>query len=259
MSASFTVDFEKVIALVKETRPLLLNRQKAAQIDTKGRSDFVTQVDYSVQSFLCGKLAEWYPQIQVLGEEGQKQALDWQKPVWILDPVDGTSNLIHNYRRSCVALGLWDGMELVFGCVYNPFADEIFTAIRGKGAFLNNATIHVSPVDSYEHSLIVFGTTPYTKSRSEEVFERARRIFCHCEDIRRSGSAEIDLCDVACGRLEGFFEMDLKPWDFAAGAVILEEAGGSIKNVKGCPIRPWEHGDIVATNGKIEAFLLADM
>ena len=253
------VDFQAVVELVRRTKPLILNEDKAHQVTVKGLADYVTQVDFSVQKHLTEELARLYPDIQFLGEEGQKHALDWTRPVWILDPVDGTTNLIHDFQESCVSLGLWDGRELVFGCVYNPFHEELFTAVKGQGAYLNGRKMTVSDRPDLRHSLIMVGTSPYEKNRADEVFDKMKRLFVASEDIRRSGSAAIDLCTVACGRADGFFEYNLKPWDYAASAAIIMEAGGSVTGLDGKPIFPGENATVVASNGHIQQDLLGEL
>ena len=250
------VDYDKVISLVLNTRALILNSDKAHQVTEKGLADYVTQVDFSVQNYLTHALAEEYPRIQFLGEEGQKEALDWTRPVWILDPVDGTTNLIHDFQMSCVALGLWDGTQMAFGCVYNPFRNELYRAVRGQGAWLNDRRISVSDRPTLAKSLIMVGTSPYEKDRAGEVFAKMKRVYLACEDIRRSGSAALDLCTVACGRADGYFEDTLGPWDFAAGSVILEEAGGTFTNAAGEPVFPGRRSGVAATNGRIHRELL---
>ncbi len=250
------LNYEPIIQLVLNTKDLILNTEKAHQVTVKGLADYVTQVDFSVQNYLVNALADAYPDIQFLGEEGQKDALDWSRPVWILDPVDGTTNLIHDYQNSCVALGLWSGTQLVFGCVYNPFHNELYHAIRGEGAYLNNRRISVSDRPTLSRSLILVGTSPYEKDRADEVFDKIKRIYVASEDIRRSGSAALDFCTVACGRVDGFFEYNLKPWDYAAGSVILEEAGGTFSTPDGKTVFPGENADVVGTNGRIQQELM---
>lgn len=250
------VNYQKIIELVLNTKDLILNTEKANQVTVKGLADYVTQVDFSVQSYLVNALADAYPEIQFLGEEGHKEHLDWTRPVWILDPVDGTTNLIHDYQNSCVALGLWDGTQLVFGCVYNPFHNELYRAVRGEGAYLNDRKISVSDRPALSRSLILVGTSPYEKDRADEVFDKIKRVYVASEDVRRSGSAALDFCTVACGRVDGFFEYNLKPWDYAAGSVILEEAGGRFTTPTGKTVFPGENSDVVGTNGLIQQELM---
>lgn len=253
------VEFEKVTALVLDTKRLILNADQAQQVTVKGRADYVTQVDFAVQNELLSKLGACCPGIQFLGEEGQKRQLDWSKPVWILDPVDGTTNLIHDYQMSCVALGLWDGARLVYGCVYNPFREELFQAVRGQGAYLNGRRISVSKRSTLANSLIMVGTSPYEKDRADLVFDRIKRVYAASEDIRRSGSAALDCCAVACGRADGFFEYNLKPWDYAAASVILEEAGGAFTTMEGTAVFPGKNADVAGSNAAIHQEFLAKL
>lgn len=250
------IDFDRVTALIRQTKPLLLDSRKAAEITEKGRADYVTAVDLSVQSFLVDKLEALVPGIQFVCEEGEPSRVDWDQPVWILDPVDGTTNLIHDFHASAVSLGLWNGSAMEYGCVYNPFREELYRAERGRGAFLNGERIHVSTAGTLAHSVVVVGTAPWDKSRADQVFRTIEEIFQSCEDIRRTGSAALDCCSVACGRAEGFFEYDLKPWDYAAGSLLVEEAGGRFTDLEGRGFRPDHRADLIATNGRIHQELV---
>ena len=250
------IDYDRVTELVRQTKSLVLNSRQAAQITVKGRADYVTQVDFSVQEYLVGALKGLYPDSQFLCEEGAHAALDWDRPIWILDPIDGTTNLIHDFHTSAVSLGFWNGREMEYGCVYNPFREELYRAVRGQGAFLNDAPIHVSQVKTMSRSLVAVGTAPWDKTRVDQVFRTLRHIFLACEDIRRTGSAALDCCSVACGRTDGFFEYDLKPWDYAAGSLLVEEAGGSFTDLKGNRFRPDRVADLIASNGQIHRELV---
>ena len=149
--------------------------------------------------------------------------------------------------------------EIVFGVVYNPFTKETFWAAKGQGAYLNDKPIHVSPAAEMGNCLFNFGTGPYQKELAPQNFAILQKIYAKCQDIRRTGAASIDLCYVAAGRCEGFFEITLKPWDYAAGSVILTEAGGKITDWSGNPV-PFDHGSsIAATNGHIHDMLLAEL
>lgn len=254
---SMVIDYDKVTALVLEAKSLVLNTGNAGKITEKGASDYVTQVDFSVQDFMVKKLGELYPEIQFLCEEGEKSALDWDRPIWILDPVDGTTNLIHDFHMSAISLGLWNGREMEYGCVYNPFWDELYRAVRGRGAYLNGRHIHVSGAESMSRSVVAVGTAPWDKTRVDQVFDTLKKIFLSCQDIRRTGSAALDCCSVACGRADGFFEYDLKPWDYAAGSLLIEEAGGRFTDLEGRPFRPDRKADIIGTNGKIHDELIS--
>lgn len=250
------VDAAKIMELARTVKPLFLDHEGASRIQVKGVANFVTQVDLQVQEMIQKGLRNLYPDIQFMGEEKDNSEIDFDGAVWILDPVDGTTNLIHDFRNSAVSLGLCDRGEMVCGVVYQPFTDEVFHAQKGKGAFLNRKPIHVSASASMGESLISIGTTPYEHAYADRNFAIFKKVFLDCQDIRRIGSAAIELCFVACGRLEAFFEMNLKPWDFAAGLLIIEEAGGTVTDFEGGRPLPWEKGNIVGSNGKIGRILV---
>lgn len=247
---------ESVIAAVREAGELLCG-DAVHEIHAKSRTDFVTDVDFRVQSSLRARLGVLAPEVQFMGEEQDNSALDPSRPFWILDPVDGTTNLIHGLRRSAVSLALADGGETVFGVIWNPYARELFTAVRGGGAFLNGVRIHVSPTAELASSLVYMGTAPGRRDWSERVFRDMRAVYEHCIDIRRGGSACLALCDVACGRAEAYAERWVCPWDHAAGALIVSEAGGRATDCSGAALSLTESGGILASNGAVHGELLA--
>lgn len=244
------MDIRDVIELVKQAKPFIQNRDMADHIKVKGPADYVTQVDTNVQKFLSEKLYELAPQIQFLGEEEGLHAMS-SDTFWILDPVDGTTNLIHDYQHSTVSLGLYEKGEIVMGVIYDPFREEVFYAEKGKGSFRNGEPIHAARAGTLGETIVAIGTAPYQKELAHENFQRFERIFMKCQDIRRTGSAAMDLAYVACGRIGGFFEARLQPWDFAAGMLLVEEAGGRITRFDGSAVNPVEPGEILATNGKL--------
>ena len=244
------MDIRDVIELVKQAKPFIQNRDMADHIKVKGPADYVTQVDTNVQKFLSEKLYELAPQIQFLGEEEGLHAMS-SDTFWILDPVDGTTNLIHDYQHSTVSLGLYEKGEIVMGVIYDPFREEVFYAEKGKGSFRNGEPIHAAQAETLRETIVAIGTAPYQKELAHENFQRFERIFMKCQDIRRTGSAAMDLAYVACGRIGGFFEARLQPWDFAAGMLLVEEAGGRITRFDGSAVNPVEPGGILATNGKL--------
>lgn len=237
---------KEIIQLVHQTRPLIMDQNKARDITVKGPADFMTQVDLSVQNFLRKALLEKYPQIQFMGEEDHLNTIDPSKPAWILDPIDGTTNLIYDFHHSAVSLGYYENHQIQMGVVYNPFTAETFWAKRGEGAFLNGQPICVRPTAALDHSLISIGTSPYDKDMAEKNFRLFKTLFLKSLDIRRTGAASLDLAYTACGRLDGYLERNLKPWDFAAGSVILEEAGGIITTYDGSPVNYCKNQDILA-------------
>ena len=193
------------------------NRKVANQVREKGACDYVTAVDEAVQKFIQQKLGELYPHIQFMGEGQDNSAIDMEGLVWVLDPVDGTTNLAHDYRNSAISLALLNNGEVVLGIIYNPFSNEMYYAQKGEGSFLNGKAIHVSPAKTMGESLISIGTSPYFKEEAEENFKLFTDIFKDCQDIRRCGAASLDLAYVACGRIDGYVENRLKIWDYAAG------------------------------------------
>lgn len=253
---SISIDTEKVLSLLRRCKPIVLDKLSAHQVTEKGLSDYVTAVDFHVQDFLDHELHALYPDIQLLSEEKPPEGLDYTRPCWILDPIDGTANLIHNFKESAISLALWDGEALAFGAVYNPFTDELFHGAKGQGAWLNDAPIHVSDRPDLIHGLMIVGTSPYHKEWSHEVFDLIRRVFERSEDIRRGGSAALEICKVACGRADGYVEKELKPWDYAGGMAILLEAGGKATDFTGKQQLAWQYSDGVFTNGNIHPELL---
>ena len=241
---------ETLIQIVTSVKSIITDRSMAENVKEKGTADFVTAVDISVQNKIRQQLAKQFPEAGFLGEEDHSKQFDYQKKVFVLDPVDGTTNLIHNYQMSAVSLALVENGTVTKGIVYNPFSEEPFCAQRGKGAFLNNSPIHVSSAQTLSDGLIAIGTSPYEKERTDNLFLLFKNIFLKAQDIRRSGSAALDLCYVAAGRIDGYFEQNLKPWDFAAGSLILQEAGGKITDFSGKKITIFSNCDILAaTNG----------
>ena len=244
------MDIRDVMDLVRQAKVFVQNRDMAEHIKVKGPADYVTQVDTNIQNFLSEKLHELAPDIQFLGEEEGLHAMSGDT-FWILDPIDGTTNLIHDYQHSTISLGLYDKGEIVMGIIYDPFREEIFHAEKGKGSFRNGEPIHVAAAETLGDTIISIGTAPYQKELAHENFQKFERIFTKCQDIRRTGSAAMDLAYAACGRTGGFFEARLQPWDFAAGMLLVEEAGGKVTRFDGSRINPTEPGEILATNGKL--------
>ena len=249
-------DIQTLIRLVHETRPLITETENAKNITVKGYADFVTKVDTSVQDFLRKKLFDLAPQVQFMGEEEGHSDLDPARPFWILDPVDGTTNFIHNYGHSAISLALAEDGQVVFGVVYNPYRQECFTAVRGQGAQCNGRPIQVSTAPHLSDSLVAVGTVPGHRELGQQAFAQMWAVYNACQDIRRSGSASLDLCDVACGRVDGYLELYLQPWDYAAGSLILAEAGGCATGLDGAPLCLTQGGPLLSSNGRIHTALL---
>ena len=192
----------------------------------EGHANFVTNIDRRVQAYLEKALTKLLPGSLFIGEEKDNSDLT-DAPTWIVDPLDGTTNMIHDYRLSAVSIALCEKKEPVAGVIWQPYTRELFYAEKGGGAYLNGRPIHVSDTP-YSRALVAVGTAPYYEELQKPGMAMALNFLHDCADLRRSGSAAMDLAYLACGRLDIFFELRLKPWDYAAGSLILQEAGGMI-------------------------------
>ncbi len=225
------------------------------EVYKKGSVDLVTEYDKKIEEFLKPRLAALFEDFEVVGEESFGGEMP-DRAIFI-DPIDGTTNFVHHIAYACISVGVWKDGEPLEGAIYNPILEELFWARRGEGAYLNGQKIGVSPTKELIDALIATGF-PYTKTQKGRdfrfVIESMERLLPHTRDIRRLGSAAVDLSYVACGRFAGFYEVNLKPWDVAAGILMVEEAGGIVTNHLG---EPYRFGDIiVATNGHIHRQLL---
>ncbi len=249
--------FASACQLVKEAGSLFADRDRASRIRKKAPTDYVTETDTTVQAFLRKRLASLDPSIGFLGEEQAEAPWDFSGPVWILDPVDGTNNLIHAFPHCGISLALAEEGRTRMGIVYNPWNGELFTACQGEGAFLNGAPVQASGVRRLSSALVAVGTAPGHREYAEGTFARMRRVFDHCQDIRRMGAASLELCAVACGRLDGFFEECLQPWDYAAGMLVASEAGGMVTDRHGQPLSFRPDQEVFASNGLLHQELAA--
>ena len=229
MNASELLRLRQEVTRIVREAGAFMAAQSAHEVMTKeGHANFVTDMDVAVQERVIRGLRQAFPEAAVLAEE--QEGHDEAEYLWVIDPIDGTTNFICGLRFSCISVALVHRNESILGVVYNPYSEELFEASKGHGAFLNERPIHVSE-RLVEKSVVGFGTSPYHTELADQTFRAARMIFEKCADIRRSGSAALDLAYVACGRLDGFFEYILSPWDYAAGACLIREAGGMISGV----------------------------
>ena len=247
----------EISRLVRQAGELFFDETLSGQRQEKGLRDYVTQTDATVQGFLRQALTKQFPKVDFLGEEQPSHCWDFQGPVWVLDPVDGTANLIHHLGYSAISLALVEAGRPVLGVVYNPYTRELFSAREGNGAFLNGRPIRVSLTAALAEALVAVGTAPGARQEAPETFRRMARVYAACQDIRRMGAASLELCAVACGRLEGFYEDHLKPWDYAAGMLLVQEAGGTVSTRQGKALTFRPDGDIFAANGCLAQALLA--
>ena len=223
------------------------------EIALKGRIDLVTQTDLAVEELLLEELPRLLPGSTVLAEESHA-SLDPGALTWIVDPVDGTTNYAHGLPIVAVSVALWKGDRVEMSAVHVPMLGELFWAMRGQGAFLNGVRIKVSEEGNMQDSLIATGFPYSFYTEVDQICLRLRRVLLASQGIRRLGSAAVDLAYTACGRFEGYYETGLRPWDTAAGWLLVEEAGGRVSGLDG------EYGlgghMIVATNGRIHEDLL---
>lgn len=240
----------KIVDVVRECGEIILHadRSKSCIDEKTGHANFVTAYDKKIQQILQKRLLQILPEAVFVGEEEDIHASIAKGYAFIADPIDGTTNFIKDYHMSVVSVGLTSDGEKYMGVVYNPYSDEMFTAVKGQGAYLNDKPIHVSS-QPLSNGLVLFGTAPYYEELSKRSFEMAYDYFRQALDVRRSGSAAFDLCSVAAGRAELFFELRLSPWDYAAGALILEEAGGKVTTIQGEPLTLQAGCSVLATNG----------
>ena len=211
-------------SIVRSAGEIILRCEGFRVEQKEGHANFVTSVDEEVQRFLIDELKKLLPDSLIIGEEQENEPLT-DAPTWVIDPLDGTTNFIHGYRFSAISVALMENGVPVLGVVYQPYTKELFYAEKGKGAFLNDQPIRVSAIPM-EQAVIGFGTSPYDAELAEKSMAAALHFLQHAADIRRMGSAALDLAYVAAGRHDVFFELMLRPWDYAAGLLLVEEAGG---------------------------------
>lgn len=235
-------DFNIVVDTVKkiaaEAGKYLIEKSSddISVMEKSSHRDLVTNLDIRVQEFIINQLKEEFDGAGFISEEtSNDDKAPFSELVFIIDPIDGTSNFIKSMNYSCVSIGCFSNGVPMAGVVYNPYADEMFSAVKGKGAYLNDKAISVTDGHISE-SLVIFGTAPYDIDTTDDTFDKVKKIYTKCLDIRRFGSAALDICNVACGRAGLYFEGRLSLWDYAAAAVILTEAGGTICNYSGKPL-----------------------
>lgn len=227
------------------------------RIEHKGRIDLVTEADTAAEQEIITILSKERPEIAVLAEESSNSYQGAPAgPTWIIDPLDGTTNFAHGFPWFGTSIGcLMDGISQV-AVIYLPLQDELFCATRGGGAWLNSERLRVSAADELDQALLATGFPYDVQTHPEPVVAALRAVLTRAQGVRRAGAAALDLAYVACGRLDGFWEIKLKPWDTAAGLLLLEEAGGRITDFRGRPFSPFVP-ELLATNGRIHDHLAA--
>ena len=203
-------------------------------VTMKGPKDFVSEVDRTAEATIVETLLEAYPDHAILAEEGTAQGANAHaENLWIIDPLDGTTNFLHGFPQYCVSIGLQQKGQITQAVIYDPVRNDLFTATRGRGAFLNDRRIRVSKRAHLRDCLIGTGFPFRDGSYVDTYLAMMKTMIEHTAGLRRPGAAALDLAYVACGRLDAFWEMGLSPWDMAAGALLIQEAGGLVGDLKG--------------------------
>ena len=226
--------------------------------ELKSKANLITKADIEAQKRIISVISAAFPAHAFLAEEAQKNIKTDGRFKWVIDPIDGTTNYAHTFPHSAVSIALADNNKILLGGVYDFFKEETFTAIKGQGAKLNGKKIAVSKTKRLEDSLLITGFAYDRKVLEGKCLPLFKKLMLTAHDIRRSGSAALDLCWAATGRIDGYWEFNLQPWDVAAGKLILEEAGGKITDFAG---KPWgalaNYGaQTLATNAKIHKEML---
>ncbi len=246
---------EVAIAAARQAGALLrMHWERGVVAEHKGEIDLVTEADRASEALILSLLSGQFPDHAFYAEESGASGAP-SSHVWVIDPLDGTTNFAHGFPVFAVSLALQVDGQTELGVTLDPLRDELFTAQRGRGAFLNGRPLRVSDTPDLAHSLLVTGF-PYDRQTSEHNNVRQHNAFLmRAQGVLRVGSAALDLASVACGRLDGFWEFKLSPWDLAAGALLVELAGGQVTDPEGGPIGLKPPG-IVASNGRIHGEML---
>lgn len=249
------VDTAKAAGAILRER-LSLDRQ----IDYKGAIDLVTDSDRASEELIASAILNRFPEHRFVGEEATFLSGDTPAGIelysWLVDPLDGTTNYAHRYPHFAVSIGLEHAGQVILGVVYDPMRDELFVAERGGGATLDGQPIQVSAIDRVDRSLLGTGFAYDADGRAENA-RVWNGFLSRTQGVRRDGSAALNLCYVACGRLDGFWERPLNAWDMAAGSLLIEEAGGIVMGYAGSPFGPYRREVIAANSGLFEE--LAEM
>ena len=254
-----TPTLSEVERLAREAGAILrAGYSKEHQVNYKGVIDLVTEVDHESEAYLLGEIQGRYPGHHIFAEEsGIIQGND--EHIWFVDPIDGTVNYAHQIPVFCVSIAYASRGNLLLGAVYDPMRDEMFAAERGKGARLNGKPIHVSAATELHRSLLATGFPYDAWNTKQDNFANFVHFAKMTQGVRRLGSAALDLCYVAAGRFDGFWEISLKPWDVAAGALISEEAGAIVTNVEGDPDYLSSPQSVISANPGIHAHMLQEL
>jgi len=231
------------------------NVGKNLSVRYKGEINVVTHVDRAAERIIVNAIKKSFPGHAILAEENDYARVR-SDYTWIIDPLDGTTNFLHGFPFFCVSVALFKKGKPLVGVVYDPERGELFTSARGGGAYLNRKKISVSKVRGLKKAMLVTGFAYNIKISRNNNIENFARFLKASQAVRRAGSAALDLCYVACGRFDGFWELYLNPWDTAAGALILEEAGGKITKFDGSPFTVYDK-ELLASNSKLHSKMIS--
>lgn len=240
----------------REAATLILQAHDVLAENKTGRRDVVTAYDKRVQELLIERFSATLDDVRFFCEENDRHDDLHAQHVFIIDPIDGTMNFVHGFRHSCISVAYMSRGELRAAAVCNPYANELFTAVKGEGAFLNGRPIHAAR-EALSETLVCCGTAPYDTNLADRTFALMKMAYLRGLDIRREGAAALDLCSVAAGRAGVFFELGLSLWDYAAGRLIVEEAGGVCCTMEGKPMPMDPSRPTVVAGGRraVEEFL----
>jgi len=259
LSLNFNHELDVAIIAAHRAGGLLrMHFERGVQAHTKSTQfDLVTEADKASETIIVTVLTEAFPDHRILSEEGGGNHAE-SEYVWLVDPLDGTTNFAHGHPQFCVSVALQHAGSTVVGVVYNVMRDELFTAVRGAGARLNGCPIRISCTPTLTGSLLATGFPYDRQSDPQNNLDQFGDLLLRAQGVLHEGSAAIDLAAVAAGRLDGYWEFKLQPWDLAAGAMLVGEAGGSVTSPQGGTLDLWT-GNVVASNGHIHGEMLANL
>lgn len=265
------MDYNSIVKLVYDAKKIAISKKLKSQVALKGKADYVTAVDLGISAYIKAGLKKIAPNVAFVTEEEAEHVESGER--FILDPIDGTTNLVHGYKQSSISLAYYKDNEVKFGVVFSPFTYELFFAIKGSGAHFYSTKYGITKLLkigvenykkdklsvsglSYKDAIVEFGAGSTKKHLADENFALAKEVFTSCLDIRRICSTALSICYIASGRIEGYFEKVIKVWDYAASALILEEAGGKISEWSGDNLLFVKPSSIVAGNVSTYEYLL---
>lgn len=266
------MDYNAIVKLVYDAKKIAISEKLKSKVALKGNADYVTAVDLGISAYIKEGLKKIAPSVAFVTEEEDEHVERGER--FILDPIDGTTNLVHGYKQSSISLAYYKNGEVKFGVVFSPFTYELFFAIKGRGARFYSTRYGVSKllkigVENYdknvlsvsslkkEDAIVEFGAGSTKKHLADENFSIAKEVFINCLDIRRICSTALSICYIASGRIEGYFEKVIKVWDYAASSLILLEAGGFISEWNGNMLSYTSPSSIIAGNKDTYDYLLS--